>query len=41
MNSTKTAVIIGILCLVGIGVVIYANREKLAAKKTEDTPAAE
>lgn len=32
MDKTKTAVIIGILCLVGIGVVIYANRDKLTSK---------
>lgn len=41
MNSTKTAVIIGIVCLVGIGVLVYANREKLTAAKTEEPAAAE
>lgn len=41
MNSIKTAVIIGIVCLVGIGVLVYANRDKFAAKKQEETPAAE
>lgn len=41
MNSTKTAVIIGIVILVGVGALIYANRDKFAAKKQEETPAAE
>lgn len=32
MDKTKTAVIIGIICLIGIGVLLYANREKLTSK---------
>ena len=37
MDKTKTAVIIGIICLIGIGVLLYANREKLTSKS--ETPA--
>lgn len=42
MNSTKTAVIIGIVILVGVGALIYANRDKFASKTTpsEEAPAA-
>lgn len=39
MDKTKTAVIIGIICLIGIGVLLYANREKFASKS--ETPVEE
>lgn len=35
MNQTKTAVIIGIVILVGIAALIYANRDKFSTKKEE------
>lgn len=28
MNQTKTAVVIGIVCVVMLGVLIYANKDK-------------
>ncbi len=31
MNQTKTAVIIGIVCVVMLGVLIYANKDKFTA----------
>ena len=37
----KTAVIIGIICLIGIGVLLYANREKLASKSETSVEEAE
>lgn len=33
MNQTKTAVIIGIVCVVLLGVLVFLNRDKFAAKK--------
>jgi hypothetical protein len=35
MDKTKTAVILLIVAIVGIGVLIYANREKLVSKTEE------
>ncbi|MDD3405938.1 MAG: hypothetical protein PHH23_06705 [Paludibacteraceae bacterium] len=40
MNSTKTAVIIGIVAVVLLGAVLYALRDKFTTKKTVETPAA-
>lgn len=39
MNQTKTAVIIGIITVVLLGVVIYLNRDKFGSKKEVATPA--
>lgn len=38
MNSTKTAVILAIVAIIGIGVLIYANRDKFKSEtvKTEN-----
>ena len=33
MNQTKTAVIIGIVCVVLLGVLVFLNRDKFATKK--------
>ena len=40
MNQTKTAVIIGIVCVVLLGVLVFLNRDKFATKKAVE-PAAE
>lgn len=40
MNQTKTAVIIGIVCVVLLGVLVFLNRDKFATKKAIE-PAAE
>lgn len=37
MNSTKTAVILAIVAIIGIGALIYANRDKFKKSKTETT----
>lgn len=37
MNQIKTAVILLIICVVGIGALIYANREKFASKEVSTT----
>lgn len=39
MNQTKTAVIIGIVTVVLLGVLIFLNRDKFISKK-EEAPAA-
>ncbi len=36
MNQTKTAVIIGIVCVVLLGVLVFLNRDKLT-KRAETT----
>ncbi len=41
MDKTKTAVILLIVAIVGIGVLIYANREKLASKPEPSEEAGE
>lgn len=40
MNQTKTAVIIGIVCVVLLGVLVFLNRDKFATKKAVE-PAVE
>lgn len=40
MNQTKTAVIIGIVCVVLLGVLVFLNRDKFATKNAVE-PAAE
>lgn len=39
MNQTKTAVIIGIVCVVLLGVLVFLNRDKFATKKAVDPTA--
>ncbi len=41
MNQTKTAVIIGIISVVMLGVIIYLNRDKFGSKEQATSPAAE
>lgn len=41
MDKTKTAVIIGIISVVMLGVIIYLNRDKFGSKKAVAAPAAE
>lgn len=42
MNQTKTAVIIGIVCVVLLGVLIFLNRDKFSTKApVEDAPVQE
>lgn len=37
MNQTKTAVIIGIVCVVLLGALLYANRDKFSSAKSVET----
>lgn len=37
MNQTKTAVIIGIVCVVLLGALLYANRDKFSSEKSVET----
>lgn len=37
MNQTKTAVIIGIVCVVMLGALLYANRDKFSSQPTQNT----
>lgn len=37
MNQTKTAVILSIVAIVGIGVIIYALRDNFKSKPSEKT----
>ncbi len=36
MDKTKTAVIIGIVTVILLGVVIYLNRDKFGSQKSDD-----
>lgn len=35
MNQTKTAVIIGIVCVVMLGALLYANRDKFSSQAAQ------
>lgn len=35
MNQTKTAVIIGIVCVAMLGALLYANRDKFSSQTTQ------
>lgn len=35
MNQTKTAVIIGIVCVILLGALLYANRDGFTSKSTK------
>lgn len=41
MNQTKTAVIIGIVCVVLLGVLVFLNRDKFSTKPADAEPVQE